>query len=786
MGMIKSTSIQPVPLLSAYSLLRRTGLLAICWLLAAGSLVGQAAKLKKAEQQYRAGNFSAAIELYLPLAEKDGLPEAKLGLAEAYRQIGDFHTAAQWYAQAINQPACQAEHKLHYALSLLQLDRCEAAQEVLAEYLKLKPYDARRAEFADVCAEQERLRHKLKGQAEVELMPFNSPYADFAPAFYKEGVVFTSERETDNRGRRFTKLFVVSRSEDAYAAPEQFGGAINARFHQGTATFNQDFSEIYFTRTRYLESPDKLNRLEISSARRLAVGGWSELAALPISSDDFSVAHPALSPDGQRLYFSSDRPGGFGGRDLYYSSFENGQWGAPVNLGPAVNSAGDEVFPFAASDGKLYFSSGGHFGLGGQDIFWSREQEDGLWSKPENLGYPINTEFDDFSFILMPDGAAGYFTSNRPGGIGGDDIYFFRKTGRLAQVDIVDLDSGEPIAGARLWDDCTQSERQADAHGRLYLRLPECCTLTGKAEGFQERVLAVCPEEGKPLADTLFIALALELRSVTDESAEPALAAAEETAAAAPGLLAAIPSADGAMLRGTVFSQVTGKPIFQAQLKLFGSNCSDPPIVSTDRQGRFAIPLEAGCCYQVRAERDSYFSKNLDKKICFQTAEAPPALNIFLTPYAIDAASEGEGASADPAQEEAAFGFKSKPGEDSSLSFTINVYYDTGRSSVRSESVPELVNLLHLLQDNPDIILEVSSHTDANGAESFNQQLSQRRADAVVKYLVGKGIQRERLIAIGHGESRLANHCADGVPCTEEEHAENRRTEFRVVGRLSF
>jgi outer membrane protein OmpA-like peptidoglycan-associated protein/tetratricopeptide (TPR) repeat protein len=785
MGKMKSTSTRLALLLHAPSLRRRAGLLAICWLLAAGSLAGQAAKLKKAEQQYRAGNFSAAIELYHPLAEKDGLPEAKLGLAESYRQIGDFHAAAQWYAQAVSLPECQAEHKLHYALSLLQLDRCEAAQEVLTDYLKLKPYDARRAEFSAVCAQQERLRHKLKGQAEVELMPFNSPYADFAPAFYKEGVVFTSERETDNRGRRFTKLFVVSRSEDAYSAPELFAGTFNARFHQGTATFNQDFSEIYFTRTRYLESPDKLNRLEISSARRLAVGGWSELAALPISSDDFSVAHPALSPDGKRLYFSSDRPGGFGGRDLYYSSFENGQWGAPVNLGPAVNTAGDEVFPFAAADGKLYFSSDGHFGLGGQDIFWSREQDEGLWGKPENLGYPINTEHDDFSFILAPDGAAGYFTSNRPGGIGGDDIYFFRKTGRLAQVDLVDLDSGEPIAGARLWDACTQSERQADANGRLYLRLPECCTLTGKAEGYQERALEACPEEGKPIADTLFIALALELRSPTDEIAAPALPA-QEAAAAAPGVLAAIPSSGGTMLQGTVFSQATGKPIFQAQLKLFGSKCSDPPIVSTDRQGRFAIPLEAGCCYQVRAERDSYFSKNLDKKICLQADNAPAALNIFLTPYAIDAASEGEGASVDASQEEAAFGFKSKSGEDSSLSFTVNVYYDTGRSSVRSESVPELVKLLHLLQDNPEIILEISSHTDANGSDLFNQQLSQRRADAVVKYLVGKGIQRERLIAIGHGESRLSNHCADGVPCTEEEHAENRRTEFRVVGRLSF
>lgn len=778
MGIMNSTSTQQMPLKRVHTMGKRMALLALCWLLALGSLAAQAAKMKKAEQHFKAGDVSTAIELYLQVVEKEGLPEAKIALAEAYRQAGDFHAAAQWYAQSISLPGAQAEHRLHYGLSLLRLGQCEAAQGVFGEYLKLKPYDPRREELSDVCAQQEILRNKLKGQAEVESLSFNSAYADFAPAFFKEGLVFTSEREADAKGRRFTKLFMITKSGEAYSPPELFAGALNSKFHQGTATFNEGQTEIFFTRTRYFESPEKRNRLEISSARRLATGGWSDLAPLPISSDDYSVAHPSLSLDGKRLFFSSDRPGGFGGRDLYYAIFENGQWGPPINLGPAINTEGDEVFPFVTPGGKLYFSSDGHFGLGGQDLFWSREGEDGLWAKPENLGYPINTEYDDFSIILMADESSGYFTSNRSGGVGSDDIYLFRKTGRLAQVDIVNLDSGEPIAGARVLNACTQETLQADQAGRLYLRLSECCTLTGQAEGYVERPLQVCPEEGKPISDTLYIALALE--PWAEQEADSTMLKAT-TSGRAP-----VPDASRPLLKGTVFNQATGKPVYQAQLKLFASNCSDPSIVSTDRQGRFAIPLEPGCCYQARAERDNFFSKNVDKKVCAIADEQPPALNIFLTPYALDAESEGEGLPVKASPEDAAFGFKSKPGEDSSLAFTINVYYDSGRSSVRSESVQELIKLLHLMQDNPDIILEVSAHTDSNGTESTNQQLSQRRAGAVVKYLVGKGIQRERLIAIGHGESRLANQCADGVPCTEEEHAENRRTEFRVLGRLNF
>lgn len=762
---------------------KRTILLVMAWLLMAAVVFAQPAKIRRADQYMAAGDFPAAIELYKQVAEKEGLPEAKAALADAYFRAGDLQSAAQWYAVVAGAPESLPEYKYKLGLVLLRLGDCQSAEQWFRDYLRFMPYDPRKLQLLNACAEKERLENKLKGQASVELMPFNTASNDFAPAFYQDGLVFTAEREPVNRTmkERPYGLYKVSMAEKdgelAFSQPEPFAGILNSRFHEGTASFNREQTEIFFTRTRYLESSGKANPLEVSSARRLAQGGWSDLAPLPFCSDDYSVFHPSISADGKCLYFSSNKPGGMGGADLYLSYLENGQWTPAINLGPAINTSGDELFPFISETDKLYFSSNGHFGLGGQDLFCSRQAEDGAWMAPENLGAPLNSESDDIGIILETGEESGYFTSSRPGGIGGDDIYHFRKTGRLAQVDIVGLHSGEPIPGATVVNACTGDTLAADANGRLFLRLPTCCVLNGRAPGYLERSLEACPEEGKPVYDTLFIALALEPEPAPEpEEGEAAAGVPEE------------PAAEQPMLRGVVFNESTGLPVINAQLKLFATNCSDPTIVATDKNGRFAIPLEQGCCYQVRAERDNFFSRNLEKKICTgPDGNHDQPLNIFLTPYAADPGSEGEGLPVSAAPREESFGFQKsrRAAEDTSFAFVINVYYDLGRTSVREESVPELFKLLHLLQENPQIVLEISSHTDSRGSDNYNQQLSQRRADAIVRYLAGKGIQRQRLIPIGYGESRLANGCTDDTPCTEEEHQENRRTEFRVVGKLN-
>ncbi|MCB0108432.1 MAG: hypothetical protein KDE53_21070, partial [Caldilineaceae bacterium] len=175
------------------------------------------------------------------------------------------------------------------------------------------------------------------------------------------------------------------------------------------------------------------------------------------------------------------------------------------------NTPDDEVFPFISDSGKLFFCSNGHLGLGGQDIFWTEDGHDGLWVLPRNLGTPFNSQSDDFAIIFNATEKEGYFTSNRSGGAGKDDIYFFRlaETGTPVQLDVVDLTTGAPIPYIRVLSSCGGDTLVSDAEGRLFFSLPDCCTLTGTAKGYQPRSLEACERKGELAADTLFLALAL-------------------------------------------------------------------------------------------------------------------------------------------------------------------------------------------------------------------------------------------------------------------------------------
>ena len=245
----------------------------------------------------------------------------------------------------------------------------------------------------------------------------NSELADFGPAFYRDGIVYASEKnvkfqekEYNWREHPFLDLF-YSKAEGEnpanLAKPELFKGKVNTWVHEGTVTFTEDFQTMYFTRNSYYkgkigydtEEEMKTVNLQIFESRA-ANGGekWGDIKSLPFNSDDYSVGHPTLSRDGQALYFASDMPGGFGETDLYVSYKSGDSWGQPENLGPEINTEGREMFPYMSADGLLYFASDALPGLGGLDIFSAKLLEDGTWSAPENLRYPINTNGRRFCF----------------------------------------------------------------------------------------------------------------------------------------------------------------------------------------------------------------------------------------------------------------------------------------------------------------------------------------------------------------------------------------------------
>lgn len=257
---------------------------------------------------------------------------------------------------------------------------------------------------------------------------FNSPYSDFSPVYFKDGIVFSSNRinylgikYASESGLPLTDIFYVERrTADKWKVVKPFDGPINTIFNDGPCTFNKDGTLMFFNRN--FEEKASQSKLRIMKAEFID-GEWKAIEVLPFNNPSYSCLHPSVSASGEELYFASDMAGGSGGLDLYVSYFRNGNWSDPVNLGTKINTSKNEVFPFIHPDGTLYFSSDGHLGMGGLDLFYTNVQKDG-WGQPVNLNIPFNSEGDDFGFIRDSTNREGYLSSNRKDP-GNDEIYKF-------------------------------------------------------------------------------------------------------------------------------------------------------------------------------------------------------------------------------------------------------------------------------------------------------------------------------------------------------------------------
>lgn len=763
--------------------------------MATGSLNGQKAKLLKAASFMEALEYQKAITLYLQILEKEDQPEAMGNLAKAYRKINDYANAESWYARLVEAQEVDPLHHYYYGLILLRKGDCEAAASQFNHFLKLKPFDPRKRRLQNICAYKNVLLENNKDQFEVANLPFNSPEQELGPALYLNGLVFGSLQApagSDKKDKHFFDLQFAPfiHENDGPLDPFHFGNAhffserLHFPYHEAIVAFSDDLSEIFLTRNNQIKrGPEELGlvRLEIMYATNLGGDTWSELYPLPFNSTEYSVAHPSLTPDGKRLFFSSDMPGGYGGKDLYLAYKENGEWGKPINLGPEINTDGDELYPFYHTDGRLYFASDGHPGLGGQDIFYTDETDSGDWKEVENPGMPINSMYDDYGLILSKEGHYGYFTSNRAGGVGADDIYGFQKKGVTLEIEVVDANSGSLLPDAFV-NACKQFSFEQQEPGRFKLVLPPgaCCQITAGGDGFLPQTEKICADaDGQ--AKVTRVKMALQPLERVSEW----------------------------VVSGKVYNQFNGQPLTGAKVVLTGGQCEDIFELTTDLDGVYHFKARTGCCYLLRVEKNGYFAFASKDWICpdQQTADKV-IMDVFLQPYTQSAQSTGtqpvaaaEEKNQKPKKEEpqpdktqtepqktsppvTITSFEqgdSRYDEDGSITYLLNVYYEVNRSSVRKESVPELIKLHRVLQDNPDLSIEIASHTDSRGSEKSNEILSQRRAEAIVRYLIEKGISRTRLRAKGYGESRPVNDCIDGKECEEEAYQMNRRTEFRVM-----
>ncbi len=400
----------------------------------------------KANQKYDNYSFSPAIDIYKRILDK-GYTSADLlkKLGNSYYFNADYDEAAKIYKRlATEYPAEMApEYYFRYAQTLKSLGDYKNADIAMTSFTDATNNDKRAKAFK---SEEDYLEDiaQNSGRYKLENFKYNSSYSDFAPSFYKEGVIFSSDRDTGNLARYrhtwnskdFLDLYKVDVDSVSAQTVTKFGEKINTRLHESTSVTSRDGNTLYFTRNnfvdgKYVKDESGVIRLKIFKAQ-LVDGIWTNIEELPFNSDDYSVAHPALSTDEKILYFASDMPGTLGESDIFKVAInEDGSFGDPVNLGSVINTEARETFPFVTSEEVLYMASDGHPGLGGLDIFATSIANDDFEGAIKNVGEPVNSKMDDFTFIFNEDNRKGYFASNRPGGQGADDIYAFLETSPL-------------------------------------------------------------------------------------------------------------------------------------------------------------------------------------------------------------------------------------------------------------------------------------------------------------------------------------------------------------------
>lgn len=393
--------------------------------------------VERANQRYESFSFSPAIDVYQKVLER-GFVSADLlkKLGNAYYFNSQYDKAHGMYSRLIEEfpEETEAEHYFRCAQTCKTLGDYDRAEQLMLLYArKIDGSENLELSQEEYMAQIE----KNSGRYTLGNFPYNSKYSDFAPAYYKKGLLFASDRDTGNLARYrhswnnhdFLDLYKIDSLTDLTGTEKRapkLGGAINTRLHESTSALSKDEQTLYFTRNNLKDGrrgKDSLGIIRLKLYRALWQNeNWEVIEELPLNSDEFSTAHPALSPDGKILIFASDRPGGYGASDLYKTEIKgDGSFGEVVNLGPTINTPGRETFPFISADSVLYFASDGHYGLGGLDLFATR-YTDILNQAVVNLGRPVNGPQDDFSFIFDSEGQTGYFASNRGNDAANDDI----------------------------------------------------------------------------------------------------------------------------------------------------------------------------------------------------------------------------------------------------------------------------------------------------------------------------------------------------------------------------
>ena len=618
----------------------------------------QESESTRGQEAYDHYNYNKVIDLGKG-KNKETASKFLSHLGDSYYFNGNYKEAVKWYEKLLNAyDDSKPEHYFRHAISLKSMHEYEKADaymdtllQVYPNYFLAEKYINKKDYYDQILNAPRRFQH-------LKNLNSNTSYSDFG-SFVKDDEVYfasaTPQRSIVKKrslwtGKAFTELysFNADMEEDSV---EKIQISPNSTFNFSTPVITKDGNTMYYTRNVFRKPGEfnekkSINVLKIYKAIKKDER-WITEEELPFNSDQYSVAHPSLNEQENTLYFVSDMPGGLGETDIYsVNILENDEFGEPVNLGPVVNTSGRESFPFISAAGMLYFSSTGHVGLGGLDVFQVNINVDNATEKQVyHLGTQINSPFDDFAYTVNETSGSGYFSSNRPGGKGEDDIYSFERIKKL---------------------NCTNN---------------------------------------------------ILIKVIEDN----------------------------------------GEPVKNASLHLIESEHPSNKI-STNKEAEFnaTISCEESLLFNVVAEgfkpREVFISRSQlsDKDELLVSLEPNERLSI--------------------------------KGQDLNSLMKLNkIYFELDKATIRPEAISSLDEIFMVMKEFPELKIEIGSHTDARASKEYNLDLSQRRAKATKAYLLNKGISENRLKAIGYGEKRLLNDCNGDSKCSEEEHQQNRRSEFRVI-----
>ena len=635
-------------------------------------------KIKKADELYSKYAYVDAIKIYERIAEQGYVDQNILeNLGNAYYFNADYTTALKWYDKlfegtknAANNYNITPEYYYRYAQCLKSVERYDEAQKILEQFMKLTGKDDLRARKLEEHADYLEVIKDNSGRLTIKPAEINTEYSEYGTAFYgKDEVVYTASRKpkssrgTSNwTGEGYYDLYRAKFSDGNLTKEEEFAPKLNTLLNESSPVFTRTLDTVYFTRNYEVPLSKEEKRKKAEEKVLLEIyrsirknGEWTEAVRMPFNVTGYSVAHPAISPDGKYLYFAADINGTHGKSDIFRVrvNHKKGVYGKPENLGDVINTEGRETFPFVSEHNVLFFSSDGLPGLGGLDIFAVKIENDGSLKRLQNIGRPGNTPDDDFAFILDEKRNIGFLSSNRPGGKGKDDIYYF-------------------VQNRPLEFDCKK-------------------TIKGIVKDIDTK--EVLGEVTLTLSDS-------DQKEITK-----------------------------------IDNKANGEYDFGAQ--------------TVDCDGTFVFLRAQRKDYAVVEEQVNIREKGkvIEKEILMKTTKQ-----------------------------------KLKKGDDLAKIFQIKeIKFDLGKYDIRPDPAAELVKIVEAMKEHPTMKISIRSHTDSRGSDKSNLILSDKRAKATMSWIISQGIDKSRLTAKGYGETQLVNRCKNGVPCSEEEHQQNRRSEFIIT-----